>query len=211
MAYFPLFVEIEGKDCAVAGGGKVAYRKIESLLKFGGRVKVVAPAFCSEILALKDKVSLVKKEACPEDFEGCFLVIAATNAREVNRGISEYCKMRGIFVNVIDSQEECSFVFPAVVKRGDVSIGITTSGGSPALSAAIRKSVEQSVPEFYGELSEKLKRWRKDLKKRIADEKVRRAVFTKLVEAGIQKGGNLSQEDLEEIIADPGEKDSIEN
>lgn len=206
MAYFPMFIDIKGKKCTVAGGGAVALRKIESLLKFEGCVEVIAPMICEEIKELAEKIRLtgelclIEREVKQEDLKDSFLVIAATNQRETNHAISGYCREQGIFVNVIDSKEECSFVFPATVKRENISIGITTSGGSPVLSSTIRKSVEQSVPEYYGKLSVDLGNWREELKVRVEKESVRKKIFRELALQGIEKEGKLSREDFEKII-----------
>lgn len=200
MAYFPIFMDIKGKKCSVAGGGKVAFRKIESLLKFEGSVEVIAPVICDEIRNLTGEVRLVEREAELEDFKDSFLVIAATNKRQLNQAISEYCRQREIFVNVIDRKEECSFVFPATVKRENISIGITTSGGSPVLSSTIRKSIEQCVPEYYGELSVKLGNWREELKLRVEKEALRKKIFRELVFMGIEKEGDISRQDFEKMI-----------
>ena len=206
MAYFPMFIDLKDKKCSVAGGGKVALRKVESLLKFEGAVEVIAPRICDEILAYGDRVKIRKKEAVPEDFKESFLVIAATDNRNVNHSISSFCREHHIFVNVIDSREECSFVFPATVKREDISVGVTTSGASPVLSSTIRKAVEKAVPEFYGPLSRELGRWREELKERIREEAVRKKIFRSLTELGIEQEGKLPTEQVESLIRDEMEK-----
>lgn len=200
MAYFPMFIDLKDKKCSVAGGGQVALRKVESLLKFEGCVEVIAPAICEELDALKDKIRIYRRKAVLEDFKDSFLVIAATDSREVNHAISTYCHQHHIFVNVIDSQPECSFVFPATVKREEIIVGITTSGTSPVLSSQIRKSVEEAVPQYYGTLSLELGRWREELKIRIKEEKVRKKIFRKLAQLGMEQEGKLSTEQVEELI-----------
>lgn len=200
MSYFPMFIDLKEKKCLIAGGGKVALRKAESLLKFEGQVKVIAPVVCGEIKKLEGDIQWIEREVELEDLSDCFLVIAATNCRKVNHQISAYCKERHIFVNVIDCKEECSFVFPATVKREDISIGITTSGASPVLSSTIRKSVEKAVPDYYGILSLQLGEWREELKERVKDEPKRREIFRNLVLKGLEQEGNLSREDFERMI-----------
>lgn len=209
MAYFPMFIDLKDKKCSVAGGGKVALRKVESLLKFEGRVEVISPEICEELLAYEEQIQIQRKKAVPEDFKDSFLVIAATDNRAVNHAISDYCKEHHIFVNVIDCKEECSFVFPATVKREDISVGITTSGASPVLSSTIRKAVEEAVPEFYGTLSVELGKWREELKERIGEESVRRKIFRKLVLLGIEQEGELFEEQVEELIKGAMKDDRI--
>jgi siroheme synthase-like protein len=205
MAYFPMFIDLEGKKCTVAGGGSVAHRKVESLLKYEASVEVIAPDICEEIRSLSGDLHLAEREVRLEDLSDSFLVIAATDQRKVNQEISSYCRRHNIFVNVIDSKKECSFVFPATVKREKISIGVTTSGGSPVLSSTIRKSIEKAVPEYYGRLSVELGSWREELKERVASADLRKKMFRALTLRGIEQKGQLDRGDFEQIIKEIGE------
>lgn len=207
MAYFPMFIDLKEKKCIVVGGGKVALRKVESLIRFESEVIVIAPELCDEMRALEGQIQILQKEAEEIDLKGSFLVIAATNKREINHAVSTYCRREHIFVNVIDSKEECSFVFPATVKRETISIGITTSGGSPHLSSSIRKKIEQAVPEYYGTLAQQLGEWREELKDRILEEPMRRKIFRQLVEEGMERKEPFTREDLEQIIKENTKKE----
>ena len=148
MARFPLFIDISSMTCLVFGGGKVALRKIETLLKYDARIQVVSAAVDPRFVGLlpADRIHLLdikvpgeemqktgysekmQGENSPEYWlENADLVIASTNDRGVNHYIATLCKERGIPVNVIDAPEECSFLFPSIVKKGEISIGINTS------------------------------------------------------------------------------------
>ena len=111
MGYFPFFINLTGKICVVIGDGKVAERKAASLRMFDGEVSVYA-----------------KGEWNEQVLSQAFLVVAATDQREVNRQIALFCREKGIFVNVADSKEESTVLFPAVIRQGPVSIGISTGG-----------------------------------------------------------------------------------
>ncbi|MDO4554589.1 MAG: bifunctional precorrin-2 dehydrogenase/sirohydrochlorin ferrochelatase [Lachnospiraceae bacterium] len=203
MAYFPMFIDLKGKRCVIAGGGKVACRKAESLCRFEAQVEVIAPEICPELEAFEDsnrEISFQKRAVEREDLVGSFLVIAATDSRKVNRMVSEFCREEDIFVNVIDSQEESTFVFPATLKREDISVGITTSGSSPFLSSSIRKTIEKAVPEYYGELSKSLGRIREKVKAEVPLESDRRKIMKWVTQTGLEKKEVLSADEVEQII-----------
>ena len=134
MAYFPFFVELAGASGLVAGGGKVALRKVEKLLPYGPRLTVIAPRIDEKILAMPGVVCL-RRAFEPADLEGKDFAVAAAGDREVNHWISRLCRERKIPVNVVDDKEASSFLFPSLIKRGELSVGISTGGSSP--SAAI--------------------------------------------------------------------------
>lgn len=159
MSVFPIFIDLKGKKCVVVGGGKVAARKIETLLQFDSNIIVISPAVCERVQELKweGRVVVIKKKYSEEDIEGAFMVIAATNDMKINEKVYNNAIENGTFVNVVDSPEKCTFIFPSVVKRQDLVVGISTSGGYPALSKKLRQKVEQLLPESYGNILETLK------------------------------------------------------
>ena len=144
MSYFPFFMEVAGKGCLIAGGGSVALRKAEKLLPFGVRIMAVAPMFCEEFREL-DGVRRVERPFIPEDLEGMMFVIGATNDSAVNAEISRLCRERGIPVNIVDDRENCTFFFPALVKRGDFVAGFSSGGNSPLAARYIR----EKAPDRY--------------------------------------------------------------
>jgi siroheme synthase-like protein len=149
MAYFPLFISLEDFPCLVIGGGRVALRKITLLLEYGARVMVAAPEILPEIEALPN-VTLVRRKVQEQDLEGKRLVFAAASDRECNHWAAELCRARNIPVNVADVPGECDFYFPALVRRGDVVVGVSTGGTSPGIASAVRKEIEQILPEDLG-------------------------------------------------------------
>lgn len=119
MAQIPIFMDITEKRCVVAGGGKVALRKIKTLLAFGGNVFVVAPSVSEEIKQLEG-VTWEEREYEKKDLETAVLVIAATDNQNVNHNIAKDAKEKNVLVNVVNIPKESSFFFPAYTKRGDI-------------------------------------------------------------------------------------------
>ena len=220
MARFPLFIDISSMTCLVFAGGKVALRKIETLLKYDARIQVVSAAVDPRIAGLlpADRIHLLdirvpgeemqktgysekmQGENSPEYWlESADLVIASTNDREVNHYIAILCKERGIPVNVIDAPEECSFLFPSIVKKGEISIGINTDGQSPIVSKKVRQEIEKAVPDYYGEISSQLGHVKDHVKETFPEESHRRAVLKEVAEKAFSLKGPLTEEELEEI------------
>lgn len=188
MAYFPIYIELEGKRCIVVGGGNVAAGKVRQLLAFAAKVEVIAPELTPELerLAAEEQITW-KQMSFPQDESGdaflcdCALVVAATDQREVNVRVSKLCRAHGIPVNVVDVKELCTFYFPAIVKRGDVVVGISTGGKSPALAARIRRELEAALPENYGTAADILGACREEVLARVPDGRERRKLFEGLL------------------------------
>ena len=132
---FPLFVSLSGKTVTVVGAGKIASRRIKVLLEYGARIRVIAPQICAEIRALPGFLEIIEREYERGDVSGSFMVIAATDSREVNQKAGADAKAEGINVSVADSREECSFYFPAVIRKGSISIGLVSDGSDHAAAA----------------------------------------------------------------------------
>jgi len=149
MPYFPMFVNLEDKKVVVVGGGKIALRKVEKLLEFNARIHLIAPKVCEEIckLANEGKLKIYKRPFSPRDLKDAFMVVSATNSSKVNERIARLAKKKNIPCNVVDNPSLCTFVFPAVITRGDISIGISTSGKAPSLSKTLKHIIENAIPQ----------------------------------------------------------------
>jgi siroheme synthase-like protein len=171
MYYYPVNLNLKDKLCLVVGGGKVAERKIKTLLQFGALVKVVALKAVAEIKALSRAGKLVLKEGAfsPSDLEGIFIVIAATNDSKTNQEIASEAKRKHILVNVVDNPQLSDFIFPSVLQRGDLLISICSGGKAPALSKRLRLELEKVLPQDFAELLDKAGIWRENLKAKIKD------------------------------------------
>ena len=135
MAYFPLFIELEGKKCLVVGGGRVAARKAAQLLAYGAELLVVAKEVCPAMWQLAGHIRLQLRPARVEDADGMDLVICASDDRRLHEELTAFCRERRIWVNVADDSGGSSFLFPGLVRQGDVVLGITTMIAEDPLTA----------------------------------------------------------------------------
>jgi len=173
---YPIFLKLKGRQCLVVGGGNIACRKIESLLECGPRVRVVAPDCDHAVweMWMAGRIELARRMFRPEDLEGVFLAIAATNDEEVNRAIHAAARERGVLCNVVDRPDLCDFYVPAVVERGDLQIAISTNGKAPALGAALRNWLEEEIGPGYGSAVERLGKLRERVRARYPNAPERR-------------------------------------
>lgn len=145
MRYYPAFIDLHGKEAVVVGGGKVAERKVRTLITAGALVKVISPHITKHLTKLKENGLLrhVRRNYRRGDLKGAFIVIAGTSSPQTNSRIANDARA---LVNVVDLPEEGNFIVPSVVGRGKLTIAISTEGASPAVSKAIRTELEN----FYG-------------------------------------------------------------
>jgi precorrin-2 dehydrogenase / sirohydrochlorin ferrochelatase len=153
-AYFPVALDLRGRRCLVVGAGSVATRKIEALIDAEATVIVVAPERSRPVQALAQagRLQLRERDFSSEDLDGVFLVIAATDRTDVNREVSNQARARGVLVNAADDPASCDFILPAIVRRGDIQIAISTGGRSPALARHLRQRLEALLPPEYERL-----------------------------------------------------------
>lgn len=156
MHYYPIFVDLKDRECLVVGAGEVGVRKIRTLLDSGaGKVTVIDTR--KEQTGLDDLIAhpcldFQCREFKQKDLDGKFLVIASTSSEELNWEISKMCNDRGILCNIVDQPEKCSFIVPATVRQGDLTLAISTGGHSPAFAKKIRRDLQQSFGEEFGKL-----------------------------------------------------------
>jgi precorrin-2 dehydrogenase / sirohydrochlorin ferrochelatase len=200
MALFPLFVDLTGKSCVIIGGGGVAARKADALLEFGARITVVSPKVSEKLraYAVSGRLQLMQREYCEGDLDEAFLVIAATSDRQVNEQVYREAVRRNIPVNTVDNPEFCSFIFPALVKRGELVVGITTSGHYPALSAHIREEIEELFSPEYGKLVEVLKEFRLKILMEVEEAEARKELLYRLLGEITACKGDCTPEQLRE-------------
>lgn len=177
MNYYPSFLNLIGKRAVVIGGGGVAERKILTLLKAGARVTVISPQLTKRIEKEKRKNNIkhISRHYRKGDLKNAFIIIAATDSQAINKHISEDALC---LVNVVDAPSLCNFIVPSVVKRGPLTIAISTSGVSPAFSKSIRKELEKLYSSEFSRYLKFLEKFRKKAVKEIPD-KTKRAAFLK--------------------------------
>ncbi len=179
MGYFPFFTDISGRRCVVIGGGRVALRKIQKLVPFGPDITVVAPRISDDIIPLVSNA--VRREFEESDLDGAFMAIAAADDRALDKRIFELCTRRGVLVNSVDDIEHCGFVFPSLVKKGDICIGISTSGTAPAFAKYLRRKTEEMLDDRTIAAAELSARARPMLKEYFDTEKLRAAAADELL------------------------------
>lgn len=166
--HYPIFLDICGKKCVVVGGGKVALRKVKVLLEHGGNVEVVSPTLCPELsqLAENRSIKVLNKNYQPGVLVGAFVAIAATTEADTNEKVAEEARRQGVLVNVVDNPEQSDFIVPSYLRRGDITIAISTTGKSPALARKIRTRLEQNFGDEYAFLVKLISEVRTELKQR---------------------------------------------
>ncbi len=154
-AYYPVFLDIGGKKCVVVGGGQVALRKVRALLECRADVLVISPDLCAGLGQLEGsgEIHVINREYQEGDLEGAFVAIAATGDGEANLRVAEEARRKAALVNVVDNPENCDFIAPSYIRRGDVTIAISTAGRSPALARKIRNRLERDFGNEYASLA----------------------------------------------------------
>lgn len=154
MQYFPVCLKIEGRRCLVVGGGRVAARKVRSLLECGALVEVISPDLIEDLRLMwaAGEISWLERAYQPGDLSGAFLVIAATDDPDAQKKIFAEAEEKNILLNVADVPKRCNFILPATVRRGDLSISVSTAGKSPALARNLRHDLEKQYGPEYGVL-----------------------------------------------------------
>ncbi len=178
--FYPVMLSLNQKKCVVVGGGTVAARKVRGLLEGGAdSVVVVSPQSCGELerLASEGSIRLVRREYKEEDAEGAFLLVAAADDPAVNRMAVRTAEKAGALVNAADAFESGGFVTPAVVRRGDLVIAVTTAGASPALAGLIAGELGERYGEDYARRLDKLRSLRDRLAAETADGTLKRVVL----------------------------------
>ena len=148
---FPMFLKLEGRECLVVGAGKVGEPKIGGLLETGARIRVVALDASPTVRewARAGKIELELRAFTADDLDGAFLAVVATNSRTLNERIYDEAQRRSVLCNVVDVPDLCDFFYPAIVRRGDLQIAISTAGQSPSLAQIIRKQLEKQFGPGY--------------------------------------------------------------
>jgi uroporphyrin-III C-methyltransferase / precorrin-2 dehydrogenase / sirohydrochlorin ferrochelatase len=176
MDYFPIFLRLAGEPVLVVGGGEVAARKIELLLRTCAQVRVVAPELVPGLAerAAAGEIAHVAAEFRPEHLDGVRLAIAATDKRAINAWVARQAERRNIPVNVVDDRELSRFIVPAIVDRSPVVVAVGSSGDAPVLTRRLRERLESFLPQRLGALAKLAGKLRPTIKARIEDPSRRR-------------------------------------
>lgn len=184
MALFPFFIDIEGKEGLIVGTGKHAQEKIQRLKPFGPKLRMIPEGEFSE----SDLESLPA------------FVIAAGEDGEENHRIANLCKEKRIPVNVVDDKEYCDFIFPSLIAKGNLSIGICTNGASPATGVLLKKKVEDQIPDHIEEILDFLQEVRTIIAETLTDKKQRYKFYYELSEICMRENRPLTEEEFRRQI-----------
>lgn len=208
MDYLPIFFKISQKQCLVVGGGDIALRKINLLLKCGALVECVAPSFCQTLLerSVDDTLTLTKKTFAAADIQNQALLISATDDKKLNAEVSRLAFAANIPVNVVDAPELSSFIMPSIVDRSPLLIAISSGGRAPVLARIIRAKLETIIPSAYGRLAEIAGEYRDQVKRQFSHIKDRRVFWESVLSGNIAEkvfSGRIKEAkaDLEQQLA----------
>ncbi len=187
MRYYPAFLDLRGKRCAVIGGGKVAERKVRALLQAGAKVYVASPDLTPALARMAHQGRIAYRRGPYEhlDLDGVFLVVAATNRPITQKRVAEDAARRNVLCNVADAPEHSSLIVPASLARGDLQIAISTGGASPALAQKLREQLEKRYGREYAQFLRWMQVARKRLLERVSSGKLRARTFHRLAGSGI--------------------------
>lgn len=199
MAYFPFFTAIENRKCVIVGGGKVALAKAEKLLGFGPMITVVAPKICDELKGLP-QIKLICDRFAESYIEEADFVIAATDDNKVNGRIFDYCSEHKIPVNTVDDPEKCSFIFPSIISRGDLTIAICSDGKSPFVTKYLRRQAEELIPDYMEIVLFRMGELRDKVKPLSLPMEVKNKIYECALSKLLASKGTLSDQELEKIV-----------
>jgi len=178
-SFCPLHIDLKGRKGLVIGGGSVAERKVKTLQAYGANLTVVSPELNSPLKELTEagEVSYINDIYRPAYLKDQFLVICATDDEEVNRLAAGHCIERGILVNSVSEPDRCTFFFPALLKKGPLTVAVSTAGSSPALSRRIKEQLDGYFGSEYEEYLSYLGQIRPRIIARVRDKAARREIF----------------------------------
>ena len=189
MQYYPIFIDLQSQPCLVVGGGAIAERKVEALLHAHGHITVISLTFTAQLRswAAEHKIRIHERAYHIGDIRGFRIVFAATSDEDLHRRLAEEAQSAGILLNVVDRPALCSFIVPAVVSQGDLTLAISTAGASPAMAKKIRQDLAEEFGPEYDQALQLLARIRERVNQTDPSESLssqeRQRRFTSLVNA----------------------------
>ena len=196
--YYPVHLNVKGKTCLVVGGGKVGLRKAKSLIKSGARVTMITPRINTDNAEdIMEKITWISVPYTPHHLNGMTLVFAATDQKELNRQIAKDAKKAKILCNIADDPSVSDFIVPAIVRRGDLLLTVSTSGTSPAFAKKLRRDLEAQFDESYAEFLFIMGQIRCRLLAQEHNPQKHKALFSTLIQEDLP--GMVQKKDIESI------------
>ncbi len=166
--YYPIFLNLSGRRCVVVGGGLVALRKVKALVEHKANIEVISPELCPELREIAERgvIQVLPRSYNKGDLEGAFMAIAATDDSRINGKVAKEAWKKEVLVNVVDDPAQSDFILPSYLRRGAVTIAVSTAGRSPALARKIRIRLEEEFGAEYASLALLIDSVRSELKRR---------------------------------------------
>ncbi len=182
MAYFPFFADIEKKNCLIVGTFDLVLEKTERLLPYGVNIYALAEDGTDGELDKLEKLGakIIKEKFDIKTIEFYDFVVTCSLNSSFNKEIADVCKEKRIPINSVDDTENCTFIFPSLIKRGKLSVGISSSGASPYMTRYLKKKLNEIIPDNTEDLLERLEELRPFVKEQVSDEKKRKLIFKRL-------------------------------
>jgi len=183
--YYPIYLQLNEQPCIVIGGGKIAEGKVEGLLAAGATVRVISPDLTPRLQTLADqnKVTHMQREYQQGDLMGAFVVICATDQNEINHQVWQEASANGQLVNVVDDTPRCNFIAPAILRKGDLTIAISTAGKAPALAVRLKERLQEQIGSEYERFLEISGQLREPLARHVPDFETRKALWYQIVDS----------------------------
>jgi siroheme synthase-like protein len=185
MRYYPIHLDLRGRDVLVVGGGVIAEGKAQQLISAGARVTVVSPTLTARLSELVNQgvIDYRSGSFIENDLNGVTLVISATDVQAVNEAVARAAAWRRVWCNVVDQPALCSFITPALVTRGELQLSISTGGGSPSVAQRVKREIAEMIGEEYGELLQLAAALRTKARRQLSDFAQRRDLLHSFVES----------------------------
>lgn len=185
--YYPIYVQLNEQPCVVIGGGKIAEGKVDGLLAANAKVKIISPELTPHLhdLVKQNQVEYVARHYQVGDLTGAFMVICATDQTEINHQVWQEASANRQLVNVVDDTPRCNFIAPAILRKGDLNIAISTGGRAPALAVRLKQRLQEEIGPQYERFLELSGQLREPLARHIPDFETRKKLWYELVDSDI--------------------------
>ena len=198
MAYFPFYTDISGKRCVIIGGGTVALRKVQIILGFGADVTVIAPKICYELEGLP--VERIYRKFEDSDLDGAYFAVYAADDKELSAHVHELCLKKHIMLNSVDDIDNCDFIFPAMVKKDNITISISTGATSPVFAKYLKTRIEELLDEHTLEVAALMTEYRNEIKKAFSNYDLRASANEILLEMCLNSDELPSDEKIRKVL-----------
>ena len=185
--YYPIYLQLNEQPCIVIGGGKIAEGKVDGLLAANAKVKIISPELTSQLhdLVKQNQIEYTPREYKVGDLSGAFMVICATDQTEINHQVWQEASANQQLVNVVDDTPRCNFIAPAILRKGDLNIAISTGGKAPALAVRLKERLQKEIGPQYERFLELSGQLREPLARHIPDFETRKKLWYELVDSDI--------------------------